>query len=156
MSGHAYRRRSSRRRSNNHGGNGNGNGNGLPPDDADVGLLEDEEEEYEDEAAPNGPILSLSELKRKTPTELSELAESVGLEGAARLRKQEMIFAILKAHARNGERICGDGTVEILSDGYGFLRSADSSYQAGADDIYVSHSQIRRFNLRTGDTVSGR
>ncbi|MDN5865319.1 MAG: transcription termination factor Rho, partial [Gammaproteobacteria bacterium] len=100
--------------------------------------------------------MNLSELKRKSPTELSELAESVGLEGAARMRKQEMIFAILKAHARNGQRIGGDGTVEILSDGYGFLRSGDASYQAGADDIYVSHSQIRRFNLRTGDTVSGR
>ncbi len=151
MSGHAYRRRGGPRRRNNRNGNGNAN-----EAFADTDVLEAEEEEYEDEAAPNGPILNLSELKRKSPAELSELAESVGLEGAARLRKQEMIFAILKAHARNGERIGGDGTVEILSDGYGFLRSGDSSYQAGADDIYVSHSQIRRFNLRTGDTVSGR
>jgi len=84
-----------------------------------------------------------------------ELAESMGLENMARSRKQDIIFAILKAHARNGEDIYGDGALEILQDGFGFLRSADSSYLAGPDDIYVSPSQIRRFNLRTGDTVSG-
>ena len=73
-----------------------------------------------------------------------------------RARKQDIIFAILKAHAKNGEDIYGDGVLEILQDGFGFLRSAESSYLAGPDDIYVSPSQIRRFNLRTGDTVSGK
>ncbi|MEL6215110.1 MAG: transcription termination factor Rho, partial [Pseudomonadota bacterium] len=84
-----------------------------------------------------------------------ELGESMGLEGLARSRKQDIIFAVLKAHAKNGENIYGDGVLEILQDGFGFLRSSDSSYMAGPDDIYVSPSQIRRFNLRTGDTVSG-
>ncbi len=157
MSGHAYRRRGGGNRRRNNNRNGNGNNGNVADNENDVALMEDiDEEEYEDDAPANGEVLSLSELKRKSAEELSKLAESVGLEGAARLRKQEMIFAILKAHARNGQHIWGDGTVEILSDGYGFLRSGDSSYQAGADDIYVSHSQIRRFNLRTGDTVSGR
>ncbi|MGH8427394.1 MAG: transcription termination factor Rho [Gammaproteobacteria bacterium] len=100
--------------------------------------------------------MNLSELKRKSAADLSEVAEAVGIEGAARLRKQDMIFAILKGHAQNGEQICGDGVIEILSDGYGFLRSGDGSFQAGPDDIYVSPNQIRRFNLRTGDSVSGR
>jgi transcription termination factor Rho len=89
-------------------------------------------------------------------TELMQLAKSLGVEGAARQRKQDIIFTILKAHARNGEDIFGDGVLEILQDGFGFLRSSDSSYLAGPDDIYVSPSQIRRFNLRTGDTVSGK
>jgi transcription termination factor Rho len=84
-----------------------------------------------------------------------ELAESMGLENLARSRKQDIIFSILKAHAKNGENIFGEGVLEILQDGFGFLRSADGSYLAGPDDIYVSPSQIRRFNLRTGDTVSG-
>ncbi len=79
----------------------------------------------------------------------------MGLENLARSRKQDIIFSILKAHAKNGENIFGEGVLEILQDGFGFLRSADSSYLAGPDDIYVSPSQIRRFNLRTGDTVSG-
>lgn len=72
------------------------------------------------------------------------------------MRKQDIIFAILKQHAKSGEDIFGDGVLEILQDGFGFLRSADSSYLAGPDDIYVSPSQIRRFNLRTGDTISGK
>src|SRR5262249_57592924 len=79
----------------------------------------------------------------------------MGLESLARSRKEEMICAIVKAEARNGENIYGDGVLEILQDGFGFLRSADGSYLAGPDDIYVSPSQIRRFNLRTGDTISG-
>jgi transcription termination factor Rho len=83
------------------------------------------------------------------------MAESMGLENMARQRKQDVIFSILKAHARSGEDIYGDGVLEILQDGFGFLRSADSSYLAGPDDIYVSPSQIRRFNLRTGDSISG-
>jgi transcription termination factor Rho len=99
--------------------------------------------------------LSLTELKKKPPAELADLARTMDLEGVGRLRKQDQIFAILKAQARKGEDIAGEGVVEILPDGFGFLRSADSSYLAGPDDIYVSPSQIRRFNLRTGDTVTG-
>jgi transcription termination factor Rho len=99
--------------------------------------------------------MNLSELKKKPPTELADLARSLDLEGVGRMRKQDQIFAILKAHARKGEDITGEGVLEILQDGFGFLRSADSSYLAGPDDIYVSPSQIRRFNLRTGDTVTG-
>ncbi|MCZ6499122.1 MAG: transcription termination factor Rho [Gammaproteobacteria bacterium] len=99
--------------------------------------------------------LNLTELKHRPVTELADMAESVGLEDLARARKQDIIFAILKAHSDKGEDIYGDGVLEILQDGFGFLRSSDSSYLAGPDDIYVSPSQIRRFSLRTGDTVSG-
>ncbi|MGH8581751.1 MAG: transcription termination factor Rho [Gammaproteobacteria bacterium] len=100
--------------------------------------------------------MNLTELKQQPASELIQLAESMGLEGVARSRKQEVIFGILKAHAKKGEDISGDGVLEILQDGFGFLRSADCSYLAGPDDIYVSPSQIRRFNLRTGDTISGK
>jgi transcription termination factor Rho len=99
--------------------------------------------------------MNLSELKKKPATELVDMAAALDLEGGSRLRKQDLIFAILKAQARKGEDIVGEGVVEILQDGFGFLRSADASYLAGPDDIYVSPSQIRRFNLRTGDTVKG-
>lgn len=100
--------------------------------------------------------MNLTELKNKPISELVELATSLGLDNTARLRKQDIIFSILKAHAKSGEDIFGDGVLEILQDGFGFLRSGDSSYLAGPDDIYVSPSQIRRFNLRTGDTVAGK
>jgi transcription termination factor Rho len=100
--------------------------------------------------------MNLTELKKNPINELVKLAESMGLENMARLRKQDIIFSILKTHAKSGEDIFGDGVLEILQDGFGFLRSADSSYLAGPDDIYVSPSQIRRFNLRTGDTLSGK
>ena len=100
--------------------------------------------------------MNLTELKTMTAAELVELAQSMNIEGMARSRKQDLIFAILKAHAKKGEDIYGDGVLEILQDGFGFLRSADASYLAGPDDIYVSPSQIRRFSLRTGDTVSGK
>jgi transcription termination factor Rho len=100
--------------------------------------------------------MNLTELKTKSASELIDIAQSLGLDGMARMRKQEVIFAILKNHAKKGESIYGDGVLEILQDGFGFLRSADSSYMAGPDDIYVSPSQIRRFNLRTGDSVSGK
>src|SRR3990167_6304608 len=100
--------------------------------------------------------MNLTELKQKPITELLELAEQMGLENMARSRKQDVIFSLLKKHAKSGEEISGDGVLEILQDGLGFLRSADASYLAGPDDIYVSPSQIRRFNLRTGDTIVGR
>lgn len=99
--------------------------------------------------------MNLSELKQKTATELVEIASSIGLDNVARSRKQDIIFSILKKLAKKGEDIFGGGVLEILQDGFGFLRSADSSYLAGPDDIYVSPSQIRRFNLRTGDTITG-
>ncbi len=100
--------------------------------------------------------MNLTDLKTKPIGELLEIAEGIGLDNLARSRKQDIIFTILKRHAKSGEDIYGDGVLEILPDGFGFLRSADSSYLAGPDDIYVSPSQIRRFNLRTGDSVSGK
>ena len=110
--------------------------------------------------APVNPTIkrkmNLTELKQKPASEIIDIAEGMGIEGMARSRVQDVIFAILKAHAKKGEDIYGDGVLEILQDGFGFLRSADSSYLAGPDDIYVSPSQIRRFSLRTGDTIAGK
>ena len=100
--------------------------------------------------------MNLTELKQRPASELISLSETLGLDGLARSRKQDVIFEILKAHAKKGEDIYGDGVLEILQDGFGFLRSAGSSYLAGPDDIYVSPSQIRRFNLRTGDHIAGK
>ena len=100
--------------------------------------------------------MNLTDLKQKPISELLQIANEMGLEGVARSRKQDVIFAILKAHAKNGESIFGDGVLEILQDGFGFLRAAGSSYLAGPDDIYVSPSQIRRFALRTGDMLAGK
>jgi len=100
--------------------------------------------------------MNLTELKLKPISKLQEIADEMGLEGVARSRKQDMIFSILKAHAKTGEAIFGNGVLEILQDGFGFLRSADFSYLAGPDDIYVSPSQIRRFALRTGDMLAGK
>jgi transcription termination factor Rho len=140
-------------------GNRDGNrGNGRPDE-----MMQDLEPIGEDDAEVISPAelalsrssMNLTELKAKPIHELVKMAESMGLENLARSRKQDIIFSILKAHARNGEDTYGDGVLEILQDGFGFLRSADGSYLAGPDDIYVSPSQIRRFNLRTGDTVSG-
>ncbi|HEY8085829.1 MAG TPA: transcription termination factor Rho [Methylophilaceae bacterium] len=99
--------------------------------------------------------MHLSELKQTPVTELVEMAIANEIEGANRLRKQDLIFALLKNKGKKGESIFGNGTLEVLSDGFGFLRSPDSSYLAGPDDIYVSPSQIRRFNLHTGDTITG-
>ncbi|MES1941108.1 transcription termination factor Rho [Salinisphaera sp. T5B8] len=133
------------------GGGPNKGGNNPPNEDID-------EAEFEAYAgvAGDGPILNLSELKQKTASELMDMAQEMQLENISRMRKQDLIFAMLKGHAKSGERIYGDGVLEILSDGFGFLRSNESSYMAGPDDIYVSPSQIRRFSLRTGDNISGR
>lgn len=134
------------------GGNGGGNyqsqrsNNGYPVDDDENA-----------DAGSNDRLINLTELKRKNAIQLLEFAESLGVrEGVARQRKQDVVFNILKAHARSGGGIWAEGVLEILQDGFGFLRSADESYLAGPDDIYVSPSQIRRFNLRTGDYITGR
>ena len=99
--------------------------------------------------------MHLSDLKSKPVTELVEIANTNEIDGANRLRKHDLIFALLKNQAKKGESIFGDGTLEVLPDGFGFLRSPDTSYLAGTDDIYISPSQIRRFNLHTGDTIEG-
>ncbi|OUR64479.1 transcription termination factor Rho [Bermanella sp. 47_1433_sub80_T6] len=100
--------------------------------------------------------MNLTELKKKSVADLLLLAEEMGMDNVSRQRKQDLIFTILKRHARGGEDIYGDGVLEILQDGFGFLRSADASYLAGPDDIYVSPSQIRRFNMRKGDFLAGK
>ena len=99
--------------------------------------------------------MNLQELKRKSPSDLLEFAENLQIENASNLRRQDMMFAILKRLAENDTAIFGDGVLEILQDGFGFLRSPESNYLPGPDDIYVSPSQVRRFGLRTGDTVEG-
>ncbi|HEX7326686.1 MAG TPA: transcription termination factor Rho, partial [Rhodanobacteraceae bacterium] len=112
-----------------------------------------------DEADAGDPdrLINLTELKRKNSVQLLEMADELGIqEGVARARKQDVIFNILRAHAKAGGSIWAEGVLEILQDGFGFMRSADESYLAGPDDIYVSPSQIRRFNLRTGDYITGR
>jgi transcription termination factor Rho len=121
----------------------------LPDDEGNLEVIPADQLEISKNA------MNLTDLKNRPAAGLVELGESLGLENLARSRKQDIIFNILRAHAKNGEDIYGDGVLEILQDGFGFLRSGDSSYLAGPDDIYVSPSQIRRFNLRTGDTVSG-
>jgi transcription termination factor Rho len=121
----------------------------FPDDDDNLEVISPDQLELSKNA------MNLTDLKNRPASALVELGTSLGIENLARSRKQDIIFSILKAHAKNGEDIYGDGVLEILQDGFGFLRSADSSYLAGPDDIYVSPSQIRRFNLRTGDTVSG-
>ncbi|MEQ1724766.1 MAG: transcription termination factor Rho [Sphingopyxis sp.] len=99
--------------------------------------------------------MHLKELKKKAPAELVEMAEELGIEGASTLRKQDLMFSILKAKAEDGAEIMGSGTIEVLQDGFGFLRSAEANYLAGPDDIYLSPNQVRRHGLRTGDTVEG-
>lgn len=100
--------------------------------------------------------MNLSDLKQQSVSSLIELANNMGLDNVARAKKQDIIFAILKAHAKNGEDIYGEGVLEVLPDGFGFLRTADGSYMAGPDDLYVSPSQIRRFGLHKGDTIQGK
>ena len=121
----------------------------YPDDDGNVETIAPEELEL------SKKVMNLTELKTRPPADLIEVGENLGLENLGRQRKQDIIFSILKTYAKTGEDIYGDGVLEILQDGFGFLRSADCSYLAGPDDIYVSPSQIRRFSLRTGDTVSG-
>ena len=99
--------------------------------------------------------MNLQELKRKSPAELLAFAEELQIENASSLRKQDMMFAVLKQLAENDVPITGDGVLEVLSDGFGFLRSPEANYLPGPDDIYVSPNQVRRFGLRTGDTVEG-
>jgi transcription termination factor Rho len=99
--------------------------------------------------------MHLSELKAMHVSALLEMAIGLDIDNAARLRKQELMFAILKKRAKSGEQIFGDGALEVLPDGFGFLRSPDASYMASTDDIYISPSQIRRFNLHTGDSIEG-
>ena len=99
--------------------------------------------------------MHLKELKKKTSAELVEMAEELGVEGASTLRRQDLMFAILKELAEDGEEIIGQGTIEVLADGFGFLRSPEANYLAGPDDIYVSPNQVRKWGLRTGDTVEG-
>ncbi len=99
--------------------------------------------------------MHLKELKKKTPAELVEMAEELGVEGASTMRRQDLMFAILKEMAEDGEEILGIGTIEVLPDGFGFLRSPEANYLAGPDDIYVSPNQVRKWGLRTGDTVEG-
>ena len=100
--------------------------------------------------------MQLTELKKMPVEQLIELGEECGIENASRAKRQDIVFGILKSKAKSGEDIEGEGVLEILQDGFGFLRSPDSSYLAGPDDIYVSPSQIRRFGLRTGDTIQGK
>src|ERR1700710_745625 len=99
--------------------------------------------------------MHLNDLKQKTPAELVAMAEELGIEGASTMRKQDLLFAILKEQAALGDQIMGEGTIEVLPDGFGFLRSPQANYLAGPDDIYVSPNQVRKFGLRTGDTVEG-
>src|SRR5258707_11448873 len=99
--------------------------------------------------------MHLKELKKKPPAELVSMSEDMGVEGASTMRKQDLMFSILKIQAENGVEIMGSRTVEVLNDGFGFLRSPEANYPAGPDDIYVAPSIVRRFRLRTGETIGG-
>jgi transcription termination factor Rho len=99
--------------------------------------------------------MHLNELKKRSPADLVAMAEELGIEGASTLRKQELMFSLLKVRAERGDEITGQGTIEVMPDGFGFLRNPDSNYLAGPDDIYVAPNQVRKFGLRTGDTVEG-
>jgi transcription termination factor Rho len=129
-----------------------GNGRDLHDRDDELGDEELDADAPEEEV---GERISVVELKRKSMTELAAIAEDLAVENAAGMRKQDLIFAILKAQTANRGRIYAEGVLETLPDGFGFLRAPDQNYLAGPDDVYVSPSQIRRFNLRTGDTVLG-
>jgi len=137
-------------------GGGGGGGGGVPRDDGNEGS--GQQQPYNGPALPpDFPNYSLTDLKRMPAHKLLEMAETLQLhEGVARMRKQDVTFQLLKVLTRHPNGVAADGVLEILPDGYGFLRSADASYLAGPDDVYISPSQIRRFNLRTGDEVTGR
>ena len=121
------------------------------PDYADDALLEDEIDDND----PEAPRMNVMDLKSKGTEELAGMGESLGVENAAGLRKQDLIFEILRAQTENKGKIYSEGVLETLPDGFGFLRAPDQNYLAGPDDVYVSPSQIRRFSLRTGDTILG-
>ncbi|MDO9587864.1 MAG: Rho termination factor N-terminal domain-containing protein, partial [Brevundimonas sp.] len=124
---------------------------------ADLPMVDQESGDDEDDGepiVPNGRI-TLQELNEKTPEDLVAFAESLEIENAGNLRKQDLLFAILKTLADEEVEIIADGVLEILPDGFGFLRSPDVNYLPGPDDVYVSPSQIRRFGLRSGDTIHG-
>ena len=148
----------------NSGGNYRNNHNNHYNQQQDEGYNHLDDDSWDDEIDSEtsakikslGKDMNLTELKKKPIDELIQLAKDMGMESLARSRKQDVIFNILKRHARSGEDIYGEGVLEILQDGYGFLRSAGASYLAGPDDIYVSPSQIRRFNLRNGDSIEGK
>ena len=145
---HRDRRHRRNRNDRNRNRSSSSSGGGLPRDDFDEDAAD----------VPRDPSrqINLTELKRKPAAALLDMAEELGVhEGVARARKQDVIFNILKAHARSGGSIWSEGVLEIMQDGYGFLRSADESYLAGPDDVYVSPGQIRRYNLRTGDYITG-
>jgi transcription termination factor Rho len=137
------------------GGQGQGGGGGMPRDEGNDG---GQQQPYTGPQLPaDFPSYSLTDLKRMPAHKLLEMAETLQLhEGVARMRKQDVTFQLLKVLSRHPNGVAADGVLEILPDGYGFLRSADASYLAGPDDVYISPSQIRRFNLRTGDEVTGR
>jgi transcription termination factor Rho len=162
--GGGNRPRRGRRRSRGGGGNGSGpngpNGPGRgnrssPQDILDVADELTEEDLLDDVGEEAGDSLDVAELKRTPMEKLTELSESLEVENAAGMRRQDLIFAILKANAENRGKIYSEGVLETLPDGFGFLRSAEESYLAGPDDVYVSPSQIRRFGLRTGDSIRG-
>ena len=129
------------------------NGKNERPDKGNRRRREEADEKISDEMA--GVTLNLKEISAKSPTELLELADSYGIENAAGMRKQEQVSAILRAHGLRGGTIYSEGVLEILPDGFGFLRSPDANYLSGPDDVYVSSHQIRRYYLRKGDTVTG-
>jgi transcription termination factor Rho len=158
-----------RHRHHHHGQRGQDQGNYYPQQggpDPNAGGGDSYEEELavadEPRIGPDGQplpppkVLNLTELRRKTASELLEMAQTQGIDNISRSKKQDIVFQMLKAAARRGDHIYGEGVLEILQDGYGFLRSPDSSYVAGPDDVYISPSQIRRFTLRTGDSIAGR
>ncbi len=148
------RERFRNRRDRNRGGGGGGNRDGMPSDD---GGNENFVPRANPQVPEGFPVYSLGDLKRMPAHKLLEIAEQLNIsEGVARARKQDVIFAVLKVLTRHGEGVAADGVLEILPDGFGFLRAAEASYLAGPDDTYISPSQIRRFNLRTGDHLSGR
>jgi len=142
-------------RERNRGGRGrSGNGGGRNTD-ADRPNDDDRSNDRDRATEGSGITLDLKALKLKTAKELAEIARDLGVEGVANLRKQELIFGVLGAQAESSGNVYGEGVLEILPDGFGFLRAPDSNYLPGPDDIYISPSQVRRFGLRTGDVVSG-